>query len=190
VPPTPKLFVTCCPELLPQGRSTTYAISIAAPAEKVWPWLVQIGRGRGYFYTPIPAIERFLGADIDNLDRIEPSQQTLNPEDRIWMTPERHLGRLPGQFWQVRQVQPGWARSRAKTAREPTACHLVVGAGASSRRHDPTAGSAPQRTASRPCWFPVGNVQARWHFLDGAWHAARHQGEGRALTLQWELWPR
>ena len=38
-------------ELLPQGRSTTYAISIAAPPEEVWPWLVQLGRGRGSFYT-------------------------------------------------------------------------------------------------------------------------------------------
>jgi hypothetical protein len=95
-------------ELLPQGRSTTYAISIAAPAESVWPWLVQIGRGRGGFYT-YTAIKRLLGADIDNLDRIEPSLQALKPGDRIWMTPERHLRHLPGQFWQVRQVQPGRA---------------------------------------------------------------------------------
>jgi hypothetical protein len=95
-------------ELLPQGRSTTYAISIAAPPEEVWPWLVQIGRGRGGFYT-YTAVERLLGADINNLDRIEPSLQTPKPGDRIWMTPERYLGHLPGQFWQVRQVQPGRA---------------------------------------------------------------------------------
>ena len=30
----------------------------------------------------------------------------MNLGDRIWMTPERYLGRLPGQFWQVRSVEP------------------------------------------------------------------------------------
>jgi hypothetical protein len=93
---------------LPRGKSTTYAITIAVSPENVWPWLVQIGRGRGGFYT-YTAIERLLGADIVNLDRIDPSLQTLEPGDRIWMTPERYLGRLPGQFWRVRQVQPGRA---------------------------------------------------------------------------------
>ncbi|MGQ9677011.1 MAG: hypothetical protein ACUVX1_15225 [Chloroflexota bacterium] len=29
----------------------TRAITIKAPAEEVWPWLVQIGQGRGGFYS-------------------------------------------------------------------------------------------------------------------------------------------
>jgi hypothetical protein len=69
-------------ELLPAGRSTAYAITIAAPPQEVWPWLVQIGRGRGGFYT-YTAIERLLGADVANVDRIDPSLQTLEPGDRI-----------------------------------------------------------------------------------------------------------
>ena len=92
-------------ELLPLAGGTTYAITIAVPPQEVWQWLVQIGRGRGGFYT-YTAIERLLGADISNLDRIDPSLQTLKPGDRIWMTPETYLGRLPGQFWGVREVQP------------------------------------------------------------------------------------
>jgi hypothetical protein len=95
-------------ELVPEGRSTTYAITIGAAPQQVWPWLVQMGHGRGGFYT-YTAIERILGADISNLDRIDPSLQTLEPGDRIWMTPERYLGRLPGQFWRVREVLPGRA---------------------------------------------------------------------------------
>jgi hypothetical protein len=94
--------------VVPEGKSTTYAITIDAPPQQVWPWLVQIGRGRGGFYT-YTAIERILGADISNLNRIDPSLQMLEPEDRIWMTPERYLGRLPGQFWRVREVVPGRA---------------------------------------------------------------------------------
>jgi hypothetical protein len=94
----------CCS----RGSSTTYAITIAVPPQQVWPWLVQIGRGRGGFYT-YTAIERLLGAVIVNLDRIDPSLQTLKPGDQIWMTPERYLGRLPGQFWSVHEVLPGRA---------------------------------------------------------------------------------
>jgi hypothetical protein len=48
----------------------------------------------------------------------DPSLQTLEPGDRIWMTPERYLDRLPGQFWQVRQVQPGRALVLERKSRE------------------------------------------------------------------------
>jgi hypothetical protein len=106
---------------------------------------VQIGRGRGGFYT-YTAIERLLAADIDNLDRIDPNPQTLKPGERIWMTPERYLSHLPGQFWAGTPGEPGRALVlERKTAREPAASHLVVGGAASSRRHDPTAGPAPRR---------------------------------------------
>jgi hypothetical protein len=138
-------------ELVPDGRNTTYAISIAAPAEKVWPWLVQIGRGRGGFYT-YTAIERLLGADIDNLDRIDPNLQTLKPGDRIWMTPERYLDHLPGQFWRVGQVQPGRAlvlERKPPESPQPAIWSLVVQPAAGGRtrlldrhRSEPRPGAA------------------------------------------------
>ena len=131
-------------ELLPLAGGTTYAITIAVPPQEVWQWLVQIGRGRGGLYT-YTAIERLLGADISNLDRIDPSLQTLKPGDRIWMTPETYLGRLPGQFWGgTRGAARASTRSGTKTARELPARHLVIGAGAISRRHDSATGPAPQ----------------------------------------------
>ena len=37
--------------LIPDAASTTRAITIAAPAEQVWPWLVQLGYGRGGWYS-------------------------------------------------------------------------------------------------------------------------------------------
>ena len=66
------------------GSETTRAISIAAPCEAVWPWLVQIGFGRAGWYS------------YDWLDNDgEPSAteiigrfQHLAPGDRIPMTPE------------------------------------------------------------------------------------------------------
>lgn len=37
--------------LLDAAEQTTHAVAIAAPPERIWPWLVQMGRGRGGFYS-------------------------------------------------------------------------------------------------------------------------------------------
>jgi hypothetical protein len=54
---------------------TTRAITISAPRNHVWPWLVQMGQGRGGLYT-YEWIENALGAQIHNLDRIDPDCRT------------------------------------------------------------------------------------------------------------------
>jgi hypothetical protein len=129
-------------ELLPEGSIPTYAITIAAPPKQVWPCLVEIGRGRGGFYT-YTAIERLLGADIVNVDRIDPTLQTLKPGDRIRMTPERRLRWLPGQFCSVREVLPGralvlerkppesperaiWSLVLEPSGNRPGACPMII----------------------------------------------------------------
>ena len=39
-------------ELVREGRrSATMAVTIAAPPDQVWPWLVQMGSGRGGWYS-------------------------------------------------------------------------------------------------------------------------------------------
>ena len=48
-------------------EQTTRAIEIDAPPADVWPWLVQMGQGRGGLYT-YEWIENLLGAQIQNLD--------------------------------------------------------------------------------------------------------------------------
>lgn len=56
---------------------TTRAMTIAAPPEAIWPWLVQIGpRPRAGIYT-YDWIERRLGIDIENSNRILPEFQHL-----------------------------------------------------------------------------------------------------------------
>jgi hypothetical protein len=93
-------------ELIPDGRPTvTNAVTIDAPVAQVWPWIVQIGRGRAGFYT-YTWLENLLGADIHNLDHIDPELQHLAVGDRIWLTPETYLGRIPGQAWRVAAVDP------------------------------------------------------------------------------------
>lgn len=70
-------------DLLPAPKlRATHAITIGAPPEQVWPWLVQIGQGRGGFYS-YTWVENLIGANIQNADRVIPEFQTLAPGDSI-----------------------------------------------------------------------------------------------------------
>ena len=60
----------------------TRAITIDAPPSAIWPWLVQMGVGRGGAYT-YDWIERLFGLDIHNVDRIVPELQDLSVGDVI-----------------------------------------------------------------------------------------------------------
>jgi hypothetical protein len=84
---------------------TTRGIDIHAPPGMVWPWLVQMGQGRGGLCT-YEWIENLLGAKIRNLDRIEPHLQHLHVGDHIRLTPEAYLGRIPGQYYRVTEIGP------------------------------------------------------------------------------------
>jgi hypothetical protein len=48
---------------------TTRAITIDAPVEMTWPWLVQIGEDRGGFYS-YSLLKRAVGVYVHNADRI------------------------------------------------------------------------------------------------------------------------
>jgi hypothetical protein len=72
-------------ELMPGARIvSTRVVEIAAPPSAIWPWLVQMGPGRGGAYT-YDWIERRLGIDIHNVDRIVPELQDLKVGDEIEM---------------------------------------------------------------------------------------------------------
>jgi hypothetical protein len=72
-------------ELLPDARLvTTRAVTIRAPASAVWPWLVQMGPGRGGAYT-YDWIENLLGLDMHSADRILSEFQDLTVGDTLPM---------------------------------------------------------------------------------------------------------
>ena len=59
-------------ELVGQAKyRTTHAVSIDAPAERVWPWLIQMGQGRGGMYS-YDWLENMLGLHMYSADRIIP----------------------------------------------------------------------------------------------------------------------
>jgi hypothetical protein len=82
-------------ELLPAASgTTTRAVTIAAPPEQVWPWLVQLGYGRAGWYS-------YDWIDNDgqpSADRIIPELQELQVDDQILM--------LSGMGPRVREVEP------------------------------------------------------------------------------------
>lgn len=74
--------------LLPAANSTaTRAITIRMPPERVWPWIVQIGQGRGGFYS-YAWIENLFGCQIVNAEEVHPEWQDLKPGDGVRLHPE------------------------------------------------------------------------------------------------------
>jgi hypothetical protein len=75
-------------ELVPQPVwECTRAVSIRAPATEVWPWLVQMGQGRGGLYT-YDWLENLAGLDIHSADRIIPELQHLEVGDSVGFSAE------------------------------------------------------------------------------------------------------
>jgi hypothetical protein len=65
------------------GYVWTSAITIQAPAAQVWPWLVQLGQGRGGLYS-YDWLENLVGCDVHSTDRVLPQfQAPLQVGDRV-----------------------------------------------------------------------------------------------------------
>jgi hypothetical protein len=85
-------------EISPAATSIcTHALTINAPIDKVWPWIVQIGQDRAGFYS-YSWLENLVGADIHNLDRIVAEFQERKVGDTVWLAPKH---RYAGQARQV-----------------------------------------------------------------------------------------
>lgn len=78
-------------ELLPVVHHTsTRGVSIRATPEQVWPWLVQLGQGRGGFYS-YDVLENLVGLGIHSADRIEAHLQDLAVGDEVHLADEMAL---------------------------------------------------------------------------------------------------
>ena len=67
--------------------SATRAISIRASAREVWPWVAQLGQGRGGFYS-YDFVENLIGCDIHSADQIVQQWQDITVGDQINLAPE------------------------------------------------------------------------------------------------------
>ena len=80
---------------------TTRGVTIDAPVEQVWPWLVQIGEERGGFYS-YGWLERSLGTRTCDTRVIHPEWQELQVGDPVW--PARRYGQMLRHV--VAEVEP------------------------------------------------------------------------------------
>lgn len=76
----------------------TRGITVHTTAERVWPWIAQLGQGRGGFYS-YDALENLAGCHIHSADRILPALQAIQPGDEVRLAPAVAL--------QVAAVDPG-----------------------------------------------------------------------------------
>ncbi|WP_433728229.1 SRPBCC family protein [Actinoplanes sp. CA-051413] len=70
--------------------AATRAITINAGADDVWPWIVQLGQGRGGFYS-YDALENLVGGHIHSALQINPDWQHLDVGDAVRLAPEMAL---------------------------------------------------------------------------------------------------
>jgi hypothetical protein len=69
------------------NASATRAVLINVDREAVWPWVVQLGQGRGGFYS-YDLIENLIGCDIHSAEHVVADWQTLTVGDVIHLHPE------------------------------------------------------------------------------------------------------
>ncbi|MBX2997018.1 MAG: hypothetical protein KF893_00800 [Caldilineaceae bacterium] len=75
-------------DLLPNAQiNVTHAVTIEATPAEIWPWLVQLGQGRGGFYS-YDWIENAMGLDIHTAPHILPEHQDLKVGDIIPLAPD------------------------------------------------------------------------------------------------------
>ncbi len=85
--------------------NATHAITIKAPAARIWPWLVQIGQGRGGFYS-YDWLENLVGCDIHNANQILPQFQELKLDSLVRLAPPPAKAGMPDLVFKVALIEP------------------------------------------------------------------------------------
>lgn len=155
--------------LLPREArlETTRAITIDAPASKVWRWVVQVGQDRAGFYS-YDWLENLFGLDIHNIMELVPEFQDRSEGDIVWLA-------APGRFGGKAHVVVGLL--------EPERTMVLVGP-------EDADAVAEGNEADGGYWaFHVEPVDKETCRLVMRTRAARHPrfGEKAAQLLFWDL---
>jgi hypothetical protein len=134
-------------DLVTARWQTTRGINISAPPDEVWPWLVQMGYGRGGWYT-YDWLERLIGAgdfaEGESAKRVIPELQRLAVGDMVALSPvggltvevlDRASALVLHYRMSLLTAQPASERDRAVsdwtwafvlTSVDQTSCRLLV----------------------------------------------------------------
>ena len=86
-------------DLIPDSDLTaTRAMTVRAATDEVWPWIAQLGQGRGGFYS-YDVLENMVGCDMHSANGIVPEWQDVTVGDEVKLHPEVAL--------EVAAVEPG-----------------------------------------------------------------------------------
>jgi hypothetical protein len=86
-------------DLIPVANlSATRAISVGRRRDVVWPWIAQLGQGRGGFYS-YDFLENLVGCNIKSAEQIVPEWQHVVVGDEVRLAPDVPL--------KVALVEPG-----------------------------------------------------------------------------------
>jgi len=78
--------------------TATRALTVRAPAARIWPWIAQLGQGRGGLYS-YDFLENLIGCNIHSADRVVPEWQDIKAGDEVRLHPDAAL--------EVAAVDPG-----------------------------------------------------------------------------------
>ncbi len=79
-------------ELFPAfAGEATHAITIHASAERVWPWLMQIGQDRGGFYS-YTFLENSIGCEMPTVKHLVPGWKPRTVGETVWFATPRRFG--------------------------------------------------------------------------------------------------
>lgn len=143
----------------------TRAITIEVPPERVWPWLVQMGRGRGGLYS-FDGLENLVGCDIHSADQVLPELQQLEVGDLI------RLGPVGYPCFRVHQVTPG--ASLVLVGADPRPPHLAASPGSPGGvatwqwqlRPTPDLRGTRLVTRQRLSYPPTTGLGVMWHVVE------------------------
>ena len=86
---------------------TAMAVTIDAPPEQIWPWLVQMGVDRAGLYSLLWVENGVFHLGVKNADRIHPEWQDLKVGDIVAFMPEGYPGGRRGPL--VTEIDPSRA---------------------------------------------------------------------------------
>jgi hypothetical protein len=67
--------------------TATRAVTVRAAVADVWPWIAQLGQGRGGFYS-YDFLDNLVGCDMHSADRIVPEWQSIDVGAEVRLHPE------------------------------------------------------------------------------------------------------
>jgi hypothetical protein len=66
--------------------TATRAVTVRAGADVVWPWMAQLGQGRGVFYS-YDFLENLVGCDVHGAERVGAEWQSIDVGDTVHLHP-------------------------------------------------------------------------------------------------------